>query len=259
MPFSTRVLRSAFPPTSATLLLSVTLLSFAAPARAQQAINSRSGASRSPAPRRAEEQVASPEASLGAEVQQEPRVTITGAAINQHDDIPPKLNHIMREVSGTQITVTKKASVIKPDHQPPVQNNNLQELFTRAPGLLIAEQSNPGQFNYSYRGLGNPQESEYTLFLQDGLPLMAEWIGFPTLFYQPFPQSVSEIQLIRGGSSLLYGPEPAPAVNFVMKRPAPGTPVGGYVEASGGAYGYFSGYGAAQQATGPWEFRVNGG
>src|SRR5207248_4130893 len=52
-----------------------------------------------------------------------------------------------------------------------------------------------------------------SLFLQDGLPLMAEWIGFPTLYYQPVPQSISEIQFIRGGSSLLYGPEPAPAVN----------------------------------------------
>ena len=146
------------------------------------------------------------------------------------DDTRPKLEHIMKEVSGTQITVTKKATVIKLDKQPPVENNNLQELFTKAPGLLVSEQQNPGQFNYSYRGLGNPQESEYTLFLQDGLPLMSEWIGFPTLYYQPFPQSVSEIQLIRGGSSLLYGPEPAPAVNFVTKHPVPGTPWSAYFE-----------------------------
>ena len=95
------------------------------------------------------------------------------------DDTRPKLEHIMKEVSGTEITVTKKATVIKLDKQPPVENNNLQELFTKAPGLLVSEQQNPGQFNYSYRGLGNPQESEYTLFLQDGLPLMSEWIGFP--------------------------------------------------------------------------------
>ena len=51
---------------------------------------------------------------------------------------------------------------------------------------------------------------------------MAEWIGFPTLYYQPVPQSISEIQFIRGGSSLLYGPEPAPAINFVTKHPVPG-------------------------------------
>ncbi len=62
----------------------------------------------------------------------------------------------MREVSGTQITVTKKATVIKLDQQPPVENNNLQEQFTKAPGLIVSEQQNPGQFNFTYRGLGNP-------------------------------------------------------------------------------------------------------
>src|SRR4026207_1650845 len=167
-----------------------------------------------------------------------PRVVVTGESIPSPtpnpDDTRPKLEHIMKEVSGTQITVTKKATAIKLDKEPPVQNNNLQQLFTKAPGLLVSEQQNPGQFNYSYRGLGNPQEAEYTLFLQDGLPLLSEGIGFPTLYYQPFPQSVGEIQLIRGGSSLLYGPEPAPAVNFVTKHPVPGTPWSAYFEGVGG-------------------------
>ncbi len=89
----------------------------------------------------------------------------------------------MREVSGTEITVTKKATVIKLDQQPPVENNNNQELFTKAPGLLITEQNTPGQFNFSYRGLGNPQESEFVTVLQDGMPLASDWIGFPTLYY----------------------------------------------------------------------------
>ena len=170
-----------------------------------------------------------------------------------------KANHLMPEVSGTQITVTKKATVIKLEQQPPVENNNLQEEFTKAPGLLVTEQHTPGQFNFSYRGLGNPQESEFTLFLQDGLPLMSDWIGFPTLYYLPIPQSVSEIQLIRGGSSLLYGPEPAPAVNFVTKHPAPNTPWNFYTEELGGPYGFYSSYNAVQEAMGPWEARMDAG
>ena len=194
-------------------------------------------------------------------VPETPRLEVTGqplASPTPWDDRKAKLDHIMSEVSGTEITVTKKATVIKLDQQPPIQNNNLQEQFTKAPGLIVSEQQNPGQFNFSYRGLGNPQESEYTLFLQDGLPLMSDWIGFPTLYYLPVPQSVSEIQLIRGGSSLLYGPEPAPAVNFVTKHPVPGTPLSGYFEGSGGGYGAYSGYGSIQQASGPFEFRIDG-
>jgi Fe(3+) dicitrate transport protein len=174
------------------------------------------------------------------------------------EDTRPKLNHIMREVSGTQITVTKKATVIKLDQQPPIENNNLQEQFTKAPGLIVSEQQNPGQFNFTYRGLGNPQESEYTLFLQDGIPLMSDWIGFPTLYYLPVPQSISEIQFIRGGSSLLYGPEPAPAVNYVTKHPLPGTPWSAYVEGTGGPDSTYSFYGAAEEANGPVELRMDG-
>jgi outer membrane receptor for ferrienterochelin and colicin len=113
--------------------------------------------------------------------------------------------HIMPEVSGTEITVTKKATVIKLDQQPPIENNDLQDLFLKAPGFQITDQHTPGQFNFNCRGLGNPQESEFTLVLRDGLPLMSDWIGFPTLYYLPLPQAISEIQFIRGGNSLLYG------------------------------------------------------
>ena len=124
------------------------------------------------------------------------RVEVVGQPVPSPtpEDTWPKLNHIMREVSGTQITVTKKATVIKLDQQPTVIGNNQQQLFSKAPGLLITEQQTPGQFNISYRGLGNPQESEFILALQDGLPIMTDWIGFPTLYYTPLPQSISEVQ-----------------------------------------------------------------
>ncbi len=185
-----------------------------------------------------------------------PRVEVRGRPVNQ-DDRRQKLEHIMREVSETQITVTKKASVIKLDLQPPLENNNQQEIFVKAPGLIVSEQQNPGQFNFSYRGLGNPQESEYTLFLQDGLPLMADWIGFPTLYYTPVPQSVSEIQFIRGGNSLLYGPEPAPAINYVTRHPVPGTPWSATLEQTGGGYGFYNSYAAVEEASGPLELRLD--
>ena len=175
------------------------------------------------------------------------------------EDTWPKLNHIMREVSGTQITVTKKATVIKLDQQPTVIGNNQQQLFSKAPGLLITEQQTPGQFNISYRGLGNPQESEFILALQDGLPLMTDWIGFPTLYYTPLPQSISEVQVIRGGSSLLYGPEPAPAINYVSRRPAPGSPLSAYTEQVGGGYGLYSTYNVIQGTHGGFEYRAEAG
>ena len=118
-------------------------------------------------------------------VPQTTRLEVTGRPVTSptpsQDDTRPKLNHIMKEVSGTQITVTKKATVIKLDQQPTVINNNQQEIFSKAPGLLITQQQTPGQFNFSYRGLGNPQESEFTLSLQDRVPMMTDWMTILTV------------------------------------------------------------------------------
>src|ERR1041385_1033886 len=78
---------------------------------------------------------------------QAPGIVVTGEAIaspTPHDNFREMRQHLMPEVSGTEITVTKKATVIKLNQQPPVENNNQQELFTKAPGFLITEQHTPG-------------------------------------------------------------------------------------------------------------------
>jgi Fe(3+) dicitrate transport protein len=176
---------------------------------------------------------------------------------DKQENTPEKLDHIMPEVDGAKITVTKKTSVTKLDQLPTIVADDQRALFSRTPGLFVSEQQTPTQFNLSYRGLGNPQESEYVLVLQDGLPISTDWIGFPTLYYTPLPQSLSEVQLIRGGSSLLYGPEPAPVVNFVSKRPAPNQPLGGYSENVLGSDGLFSTYNMVEGSAGPLSARAD--
>jgi len=186
--------------------------------------------------------------------QREPTIVVIG---ERKENTPEKLDHIMPEVDGTKITVTKKTSITKLDLLPTIVDGNQRELFSRTPGLFVSEQQTPTQFNMSYRGLGNPQESEYVLVLQDGIPISTDWIGFPTLYYTPLPQSLEEVQLIRGGSSLLYGPEPAPAVNFVSKRPAADQPFGGYTENVVGSDGLFSTYNTVEGSSGRVSFRAN--
>jgi Fe(3+) dicitrate transport protein len=163
----------------------------------------------------------------------------------------------MPEVDGTKITVTKKTSVTKLDLVPTILDNNQRELFARVPGIYVSEQQAPTQFNLSYRGLGNPQESEFVLMLQDGIPISTDWIGFPTVYYMPLPQSLEEVELIRGGSSLLYGPNPAPAVNLVSKRPSANQPFGGYSENVAGSDGLFSTYNTIQGSAGDVSMRGN--
>src|ERR687883_576922 len=56
-----------------------------------------------------------------------PSILVRGAPVpspTPYDGWKAKLDHIMSEVAETQITVTKKATVIKLDQQPTVTNNN---------------------------------------------------------------------------------------------------------------------------------------
>jgi Fe(3+) dicitrate transport protein len=73
-----------------------------------------------------------------AQTVQAPPVTVMGEAVatpTPYDNWHAMRQHIMPEVSGTKITVTKKATVIKLDQQPPLENNDLQDLFLKAPGF----------------------------------------------------------------------------------------------------------------------------
>jgi Fe(3+) dicitrate transport protein len=170
------------------------------------------------------------------------------------DDTRPKLQHIMREVDGPLITVTKKTSITKLDNIPTVVDNNLRELFAQTPGLYYSEQQAPGQVNLSYRGIGNPQESEFVSVLLDGIPLEGDWIGFPTLYTFPLPQTLSEVQLIRGGSSLLYGPEPAPVVNLISRKPVADRELAGYTENVVGSNGLFGTFNQMSGTSGAWDY-----
>ena len=135
-----------------------------------------------------------------------PRIDVTGQALawpTPSDETKLKLDHIMKEVAGTEITVTKKTTVIKLDEQPPIINNNQQEIFSKAPGASISQQQTPGQFNFSYRGPQSPRVGIHHGLAGSSPARDRLGSGFPTLYYTPLPQSISEIQVIRGGSGLL--------------------------------------------------------
>ena len=165
--------------------------------------------------------------------------------------------HSLPEVDGPTITVTKKTSVVKLTDQPSVIDNNQREIFNRLPGIVLAEQQNPTQLNLTYRGLGNPQESEFILALQDGIPLELDWIGYPTLYYLPVPQTLGAVQMLRGGSGLLYGPEPQPVINFMSRAPLADRPWGGTTEQVGGSDQLFSSFNTISGTVGAWDYLAN--
>jgi Fe(3+) dicitrate transport protein len=161
--------------------------------------------------------------------------------------------HSLPEVDGPTITVTKKTSVVQLNNVPTIIDNNQRELFDRLPGIVLAEQQNPTELNLSYRGLGNPQESEYVLLMQDGIPLEMDWIGYPTIYYIPVPQTIGSVQMIRAGSGLLYGPEPQPVINFISQAPS-NRPLAGTTEQVGGSNSLFSSFNKISGTSGNWNY-----
>jgi Fe(3+) dicitrate transport protein len=172
-------------------------------------------------------------------------------------NVETKRAHLLPEVDGTMITVTKKNSVVQLSEQPVVIDSNLRELFARMPGLQVSEQQTPGHGNMNYRGIGNPQEAEYVLSMQDGIPIVSDWIGVPTLYYLPIPQTLGSVQMIRGGSNLLYGPEPGPTVNYVSRRPDEGQPLRAYTENTFGSHRLFSTYNEVSGTSGDWAYMAD--
>jgi Fe(3+) dicitrate transport protein len=152
------------------------------------------------------------------------------------------LSASLPEVSGTQINCGKKTTVADLEAVPAITSNNYRQAFTQLPGLLTSEVSNESFTSFSYRGLGDPHESFNMNVLRNGIPISADMYGYPASYYQPPLDSVDSIQFVRGGASLIYGPQVGGAVNFITRKPAPDAPAAVHSKQVFGSKNFFSTY-----------------
>jgi len=124
---------------------------------------------------------------------------------------------VLPDVDGAKIYDGKKTSVIDLVNIPEIVNNNFRQALQKTPGLLLSEESSP-LLSVGYRGL-EPHRAQFTQILKDGIPIHADMFGYPEAYYVPAMETVDHIQFIRGGGSLLYGPQPGGVLNFVTKEP----------------------------------------
>ena len=73
----------------------------------------------------------------------------------------------------------------------------------------------------------------------------------------PLPQTIEQVQLIRGGSSLLYGPEPPPTVNLISRKPVADTELAGYSENVVGNNGLFGTFNKISGTSGDWDYLLD--
>lgn len=126
----------------------------------------------------------------------------------------------MPATQGAQIFAGKKTIVIDFDAMPQIQTDNYRQAFSKTPGLLTSELSNSSLLSLSYRGIGDPHESQNLLVLKDGVPFVLDPFGYSTVYYAPPFESVDRLEFIAGGGALLYGPQPSGALNYVTHIPS---------------------------------------
>ena len=73
----------------------------------------------------------------------------------------------------------------------------------------------------------------------------------------PPAQDLAQVQLVRGGADLIYGPGPGAAINLLTRRPRPRAPFSLTSVQVGGSDGLFSSYNAMEGTDGAWEFRAS--
>ncbi|MBI2398015.1 MAG: TonB-dependent receptor [Xanthomonadales bacterium] len=168
----------------------------------------------------------------------------------------PRFPQISKELEDGQVLAGKKTTDVNLAEQPAVANNELRQTFVRVPGLLVSEQQVPSHFNINYRGLGDPHESEFVMFFEDGVPLASSWFGYPTMYYLPPTERLERVQFVRGGSALLYGPQPGPAVNLVTRDPLPEAEFAASSRHIGGGDGLYATYNQISGGAGDFGYRV---
>jgi Fe(3+) dicitrate transport protein len=124
------------------------------------------------------------------------------------------------EVMGTVIYSGKKTEVIVLDSlDANTAQNNPRQILGRIPGMNFSETEGSGfpSNGFGLRGLDPSQSIEMNM-RQNGYNISADPYGYNEAYYNPALEAVERIQIVRGASSLQFGPQFGGTVNFIMKQ-----------------------------------------
>lgn len=125
----------------------------------------------------------------------------------------------LERIDGLAIYDGKKNEVIVlDDFAVNKASNNARQVFAKVPGLNIWESDFAGlQLDIAARGLGPSRTANFNT-RQNGYDMSADALGYPESYYMPALQAVERIEVVRGASSLQYGPQFGGMLNFKMKE-----------------------------------------
>ena len=159
------------------------------------------------------------------------------------------------EVEDFRINAGRKNEVIRlSDIDANLAMNNSRQIFGRTPGISIWENDGSGiQLGVASRGL-NPNRSWEFNVRMNGYDVTPDPMGYPEAYFTPPMEVVENIEIIRGASSLQYGPQFGGLLNFVMRKPDPATRFTAETINTVGSNGLFSTFNYIGGTEGKWNY-----
>jgi len=161
----------------------------------------------------------------------------------------------MPTVDGVRIYGGKKSWFIAPANSSmDLSSNASRQLFAKVPGISIWESDGSGiQTGIATRGLSPNRSWEFNM-RQNGYDIASDVFGYPEAYYTPPADAVARIEILRGASSLQYGPQFGGMINYVFDEAPEKNGSAVKFRQAGGSYGLFNSFVSAGYRQNKWTF-----
>lgn len=165
----------------------------------------------------------------------------------------------LHETEGTGIFAGKRTDVVLPENlDANVALNNARQVFGKVAGMINLENDGSGlQNNLAFRGLSPNRSWEFNT-RQNGYDISADNFGYPEAYYTPPMELVQRIEVVRGASSLQFGPQIGGMINYVLKKAPVDRRFSVESRQTAGSYGLFNTFNAVGGTLGKFNYYASG-
>jgi Fe(3+) dicitrate transport protein len=149
----------------------------------------------------------------------------------------------LQAIDGVRIYGGKKTAFVSPEKlNIDLSSNNSRQLFGRIPGIMVWESDGSGiQTGIATRGLSPNRSWEFNM-RQNGYDIASDVFGYPEAYYTPPADAVKRIEVLRGASSLQYGPQFGGMINYVFDSAPSTNGSSTKIRQTFGSYGLFNNF-----------------
>ena len=164
------------------------------------------------------------------------------------------------DVRGTELFAGKKTETVQIDS---LAMNTSQDVsrqpFSRIPGANITETASSGfpSNGIGFRGL-NPVQSVEMNVRQDGVNIVADLYGYPETYYTPPAEALERMDLVRGSSSLQFGPQFGGVIDYLLRDGTRDSALTVKMRETGGSFGLFNSYLSLEGGKDKWTYFAYG-